>query len=320
MAGYAAIDLETTGLAAGGDNRIIEIGIVLLDDDGGVAREWTTLVNPHRDVGPVHIHGIHDDEVANAPDFEEVAGDLVALLQGRTLVAHNLMFEVQHLLSEFDRIGVQVPIQYKYGVCTLYWSGRLLPEASRALSDCCAVAGVSFDVEDEHAALTDARGCAALIPAFLAMSGGRPPWQVALDRSQAAVWPSLPENGVTPVLRSETARAAEPHFLDRLVERLPRATQPEFDSYFGMLDAALLDRKLTAEEVDGLVATAAEFGLDRAAARQAHVAYLDQIAVSAWEDGIITGAERSDLELVAHLLGMGSDDVAERLNLARPAM
>lgn len=56
MMPLAVIDFETTGLVPERADRVVEVGIVLTDDDGGIEHEWTTLVNPHRDVGASHIH------------------------------------------------------------------------------------------------------------------------------------------------------------------------------------------------------------------------------------------------------------------------
>ncbi|MEV4351602.1 hypothetical protein AB0J83_44665 [Actinoplanes sp. NPDC049596] len=50
----------------------------------------------------------------------------------------------------------------------------------------------------------------------------------------------------------------EPHFLTRLVDRLPRLLDPKADSYTALLDQALLDRHISASEADGLVAAAGD--------------------------------------------------------------
>ena len=53
--GYAVIDLETTGF--GKYDRIVEIGVVLLDPNLNEEDRWRTLVQPMRDIpnGEVHI-------------------------------------------------------------------------------------------------------------------------------------------------------------------------------------------------------------------------------------------------------------------------
>jgi len=49
MAGFAVIDLETTGFAYNHTDRVCEIGVVLVAPDGRAEDSWTTLVNPQRD-------------------------------------------------------------------------------------------------------------------------------------------------------------------------------------------------------------------------------------------------------------------------------
>ena len=43
---FAVIDFETTGLMPERNDRVIEAGVVLVDSEGKVEQEWTTLVNP----------------------------------------------------------------------------------------------------------------------------------------------------------------------------------------------------------------------------------------------------------------------------------
>ncbi len=58
MSGFAVIDLETTGFAYNGTDPTCEIGVVLLDANGEREATYGTLVNPQRDLGAQHIHGI----------------------------------------------------------------------------------------------------------------------------------------------------------------------------------------------------------------------------------------------------------------------
>jgi DNA polymerase III subunit epsilon len=96
----------------------------------------------------------------------------------------------------------------------------------------------------------------------------------------------------------------EPHFLARLVERLPHDEQPEVDAYFAMLDDALLDRQISATEADVLLELAHELGLHKAQALTVHHTYLRTLGRAAWVDGVITREERRDLDTVATLLGL----------------
>ncbi|WP_143026021.1 exonuclease domain-containing protein [Leucobacter chromiiresistens] len=58
MSGFAVIDFETTGFVPERNDRVVEVGVVLLDETGQQEHSWTTLVNPRRDVGASHVHGI----------------------------------------------------------------------------------------------------------------------------------------------------------------------------------------------------------------------------------------------------------------------
>ncbi|GLY95507.1 hypothetical protein Acsp02_27620 [Actinoplanes sp. NBRC 103695] len=83
-----------------------------------------------------------------------------------------------------------------------------------------------------------------------------------------------------------------------------------------MLDQALLDRHISATEADGLIAVANEFGLARVDVAAIHEQYLANLSAIALSDGIVTKAERSDLEMVAELLGLAKTSVRGALESA----
>jgi len=80
------VDVETTGF--GRNDRIVEIALVTAEVSS-VLDEFETLVNPLRDVGPAHIHGVTASMVGPAPVFEEVAPAIAERLHGAVMVAHN---------------------------------------------------------------------------------------------------------------------------------------------------------------------------------------------------------------------------------------
>jgi DNA polymerase III epsilon subunit-like protein len=49
---FAALDVETTGFSPMVGDRIVEIAVVRIAPDGTVTDEYTTVVDPKRDVGP----------------------------------------------------------------------------------------------------------------------------------------------------------------------------------------------------------------------------------------------------------------------------
>lgn len=198
-AGYAVVDVETTGFAARGSDRIIEVAVVHLDSDGLVTDEWCTLVNPLRDLGPQHIHHISAAEVWHAPKFAEVAGALAAQLRGRVLVAHNLGFDSRFLAAEFGRLGVELPVP---GLCTMRLADQYLPSrAGRSLRACCEAAGVSL--LEAHSALYDAHAAAGLFATYLRAAGRPEPWRELLEEVEVAPWPRFADETAHLVRRGQ---------------------------------------------------------------------------------------------------------------------
>jgi DNA polymerase-3 subunit epsilon len=148
----AFVDLETTGATAASD-RITEIGIVQVDEDG--VREWSSLVRPQRRI-PAFIQrltGITDDMVEDAPRFADLADEVAAKLHGYLFVAHNARFDHGFLKSEFGRMetAFDPPV-----LCTVRLSRRLYPQHARHGLDA-LIARHGLDVTSRHRALGDAR-------------------------------------------------------------------------------------------------------------------------------------------------------------------
>ncbi|WP_126635599.1 TerD family protein [Embleya hyalina] len=112
---YAVVDVETTGLRS--SDRIVSVAVEVLDRHGTVTDRWSTLVDPGRDPGPVHIHGLTAERLAGAPTFDRVAEDLAEYLAGRVFVAHNAPFDWQMLTSEYRRLGTAWPMERR--LCTM---------------------------------------------------------------------------------------------------------------------------------------------------------------------------------------------------------
>jgi DNA polymerase-3 subunit epsilon len=307
---YAVIDLETTGLRTSWHDRVVEVAVVRLDASGRVVDEWCSLVNPDRDMGPQDIHGISAAEARRAPAFADLAGEVAALLAGRIVVAHNLAFDAPFLAAEFDRLGLTVPLTGDRGLCTMRLARHFLPVAGRSLEACRAAAGLP--PHRAHSALHDARAAADLLALYLRMAGDPPPWSPLVDEHARLVWPPLPTSGV-PAASRRRPEEREPHFLTRLVDRLPRSADPRGDSYLDLLDRALVDRHISAGEADDLIAVADRFDLSRADVEHLHRGYLAGLATVALEDGVVTTEERHDLDRVALLLGLPTAAVGEAL-------
>jgi len=121
---YVLLDLETTGGNALRD-RITEIAAVRVEHGKEVAR-WSTLVNPGVSISGFieQLTGISNALVADAPTFDAVAQQLLKLLDGAVLVAHNVRFDHGFLLNELARMDVALRTKT---LCTVRLSRLLYP-------------------------------------------------------------------------------------------------------------------------------------------------------------------------------------------------
>lgn len=146
---FAVVDTETTGFSR--RDRIVEFGCVTISE-GRIVDEYESLLQPDRDPGPVHVHGITPTMLESAPAFEAVAADIAARLDGAILVAHNISFDLRMLSQEVERVrGMSLDVGA--GVCTYRLSGEKLAVAAQR-------AGLA---PPDHSALTDARVAAELL-------------------------------------------------------------------------------------------------------------------------------------------------------------
>jgi DNA polymerase III subunit epsilon len=163
--GWAVVDVETTGL--GRTDRIVSVGVYRLDPRGEVQDHWYTPVNPGRDPGPVWIHGLTSEHLADAPAFPEIAATLAEQLDGRVLVAHNALFDWSMISREYARMGGRAPVEQR--LCTIVLARDLrLPLANHRLGTLAGHFGVV--PRQAHHALDDARVLAEVFRPSLRMA------------------------------------------------------------------------------------------------------------------------------------------------------
>lgn len=160
---WALVDVETSGLIARRD-RILSIAVLTFGPDGIQTGEYSTLLNPGCDPGPVHIHGLTAERLSGAPTFEQVAGRIGALLQDRVMVAHNAQFDYDFLAHEFARARLHLPVTQR--LCTLALNRRVEPPAAD-LSLASLAAHYGVPQTSAHDALDDTRVLAGIFRSSL---------------------------------------------------------------------------------------------------------------------------------------------------------
>ncbi|MFC8079038.1 TerD family protein [Streptomyces sp. NPDC057307] len=160
---WALIDVETSGLVARRD-RVLSVAVVTIGQDGEQTGEFSTLLDPGCDPGPVHVHGLTAERLRGAPTFDQVAGQIGSLLQNRVLVAHNAQFDYDFLAHEFARARMWLPVSQR--LCTLALNRQVDPPTDdMKLGTLAAHYGVPQT--RAHDALDDTRVLAGILRASL---------------------------------------------------------------------------------------------------------------------------------------------------------
>jgi DNA polymerase III epsilon subunit family exonuclease len=131
---YVVVDTETTGGRSWLNDRITEIAAVVVRG-GEIVEVYETLVNPLRPIPPfiTALTNITWDMVRTAPTFEQVAPDVLRVLEGNVFVAHNATFDWRFLTSELTRAtGRQLRGRR---LCTVKLARKVLPQLSRRSLD-----------------------------------------------------------------------------------------------------------------------------------------------------------------------------------------
>lgn len=108
----AFFDLEATGTNPGKD-RIVEISILKINPDNS-QESYTKRINPTVPIPDVtsKIHGIYDQDIADAPTFAKLAPTLNSFLKGCDLSGYNcLKFDIPMLVEEFLRVDIDFEVK-----------------------------------------------------------------------------------------------------------------------------------------------------------------------------------------------------------------
>jgi DNA polymerase III subunit epsilon len=122
---FCVLDVETTGLSPQ-YNNIIEIGIVRVKNLK-IVEKYHSLINPGRDIPTfiTSLTGISNDDVYDAPFFDDIANEVIEFVGNDVVAGHNLSFDNSFLKREFKYCGKE---ELKNpNLCTLRVAKRIFP-------------------------------------------------------------------------------------------------------------------------------------------------------------------------------------------------
>lgn len=109
------LDVETTVGPDRGRLRAVSLGVATVRA-ARITGQWHRLIDPDTpiDAASQRIHHLTDELVAGEPTFDQIADELLALLEPRGgetvwVAAHNARFDVSVLRHELKRFGRDLP-------------------------------------------------------------------------------------------------------------------------------------------------------------------------------------------------------------------
>lgn len=157
---YVVIDLETTGHSPEAGDKIIEVGIVTIKEDT-IVDHYSTFLHPGNHIPQfiTNLTGITDEDVHDAPLFQEKAKEIWQMFQEGYFIAHNVPFDLGFLNKELTQLGfseITMPV-----IDTVELSRILFPQAPsyklERLADY-----LNIKHKQPHRALSDAQVTAQL--------------------------------------------------------------------------------------------------------------------------------------------------------------
>ena len=164
MENFAAIDFETANSCR---SSVCSVGIVIVRN-GEIVDKLYRLIHPEPDYyhyRNIMVHGLTEQDTADAPIFPEVWSEIAPLIQGLPLVAHNSPFDESCLKAVFKTYQMDYPNYTFYCTCRASRNrfGKELP--NHQLHTVALRCG--FDLKNHHHALADAEACAWIARAIL---------------------------------------------------------------------------------------------------------------------------------------------------------
>ena len=167
------LDTETTGFEPSEGHRIVEIGIVELQNHVQTGRTWHKYFNPERPM-PAEafaVHGLGDDFLADKPLFKSLAQEFLDFVGDAQLIIHNASFDMKFLNAELGWVGLP-PLPDTRATDTLTMARRKFPGSPASLDALCRRFGIDNSARTLHGALLDSQ---ILAEVYLELLGGQQP-------------------------------------------------------------------------------------------------------------------------------------------------
>jgi DNA polymerase-3 subunit epsilon len=157
---FTAIDFET---ANGASASPCAVGLVKVAE-GKIVDTFSTLIKPPYPndwfaTGNIGVHGIHPQDVVDAPTWAEALEEMLGFIASDDLIAHNAGFDMGVLRASAALIEYELP-DLRYG-CSLVMARKTYNLDSYRLNQ--VAYAIGHEEFDHHDALADSDACARIV-------------------------------------------------------------------------------------------------------------------------------------------------------------
>ena len=165
------LDTETTGLDYDSGHRIVEIGIVELENHLPTGNNFHYYLNPERDSDKraQEIHGLTREFLSNKPKFIDIADKFLEYISNSKIIIHNASFDLGFINAELSRCGMK-ELNEDIIIDTLLLAKKIHLGQSVSLDSLCKRYNIDLTGREIHGALKDAKLLASV---YLELIGGR---------------------------------------------------------------------------------------------------------------------------------------------------
>lgn len=154
---YLIADTETTGLEVEKGHRLIEIGLVEVENFRLTSRQYQSYINPERaiDGESFRVHGISAEFLADKPRFKQVADELMDFIGEDQIVAHNAGFDLKFINAELTQAN-RPPLPAERFIDSMELARQKFPGSMVNLDALCRRLKIDNTDRQLHGALKDA--------------------------------------------------------------------------------------------------------------------------------------------------------------------
>ncbi len=165
------LDTETTGLDYEQGHRIVEIGIVELENHLPTGSCFHYYLNPERDSDKKaqEVHGLSREFLSDKPKFSDIAEEFIDYISDSRIVIHNAPFDLGFINAELIRCEMK-RLNEDMIIDTLILAKKKFLGQSVSLDSLCRRFNIDLSERDVHGALKDAKLLASV---YLELIGGR---------------------------------------------------------------------------------------------------------------------------------------------------